>query len=861
MDKKENGLQDTLNLINLDETGVLPEVDPVFQGEVSVDTILLTDISESVAEIDMYDDAAQDPAEEPADEPQPEVSPDTGGETSAETGTLELINLDTETLDIPTIDLSGIEGDDVEEVSGAEAETEITEEEPVYEESPEETEEELLPTDTSDISGEELIDIEKILSKRKKSGKKKNPEKAAVKKPAEVHTGGGANGGRPGKNKPEAGKKKTVRFPDKKKIAAIIGVIAAVFVVLAVVIVVVGSRKKTPAEGPDMYAAGEGLRNIGIAGEGVLVALADAQLAAQVAEREAKPEVIPDGDKNRRVDVSFTSVEQDLKIKFVDSESRRLVSGTDFEVKLVSTSGKADLNFIDDDKDGIIYKTGLEAGDYKAEIAEKAGITIGNTVSTVTIKEHIEYKKIDVIEEVKTEKEVNVAVEDTAGGNEEAEAADPGPEEKEKDTVEYVESTKTQIEGTGGYEKVDRDKIGEPSYVETGSVDAPFNQSRLREEVSTEPMETPTPEPDSGEPIEVVIEEEPTPTEAPSATPTPTPEPNPTKAPDATATPTPTLPDGVTATPTPSGTVTPTPVEGEEKKDPSKDKKTKLKDKDGRQIYKKNSEGKYVEAVYADYYKDIELYLYNEPEYKYTGWQTINGNTYYFDKDGNKVTGVQVIQGVKYEFNAEGILIIDKNGILGIDVSKWNGSINWSEVKASGINYVIIRCGYRGSSTGVLVEDSLFKSNIQGAKAAGLKVGVYFFTQAVNEVEAVEEASMCLELAGKYGLSYPVFLDVEYTTGKNGRADGLDKAARTAVTRAFCETIKNGGMTPGVYSSKTWFTDHLDYGQLSGYKIWMAHYTSKTDFANRYDLWQYSSKGSVNGIEGRVDMNYSYLGY
>ncbi len=200
-------------------------------------------------------------------------------------------------------------------------------------------------------------------------------------------------------------------------------------------------------------------------------------------------------------------------------------------------------------------------------------------------------------------------------------------------------------------------------------------------------------------------------------------------------------------------------------------------------------------------------------------------------------------------------------GILGIDVSKWNGSIDWNAVKASGVNFVIIRCGYRGSSTGVLVEDPTFRTNIQGAQAAGIKVGLYFFTQAVNEVEAVEEASMCLSLAQGYNISYPIFIDVEFTVNKNGRADGLDRATRSAVARAFCETINNGGYAGGVYSSKSWYGYSLDMSVIGGYKIWLAHYTSQTDYSGHYDIWQYSSKGSISGIKGNVDMNYSYMGY
>jgi GH25 family lysozyme M1 (1,4-beta-N-acetylmuramidase) len=158
----------------------------------------------------------------------------------------------------------------------------------------------------------------------------------------------------------------------------------------------------------------------------------------------------------------------------------------------------------------------------------------------------------------------------------------------------------------------------------------------------------------------------------------------------------------------------------------------------------------------------------------------------------------------------------------------------------------------------VLVTDPKFKSNVQGARAAGLKVGVYFFTQAINEVEAVEEASMTLSLIKGLGIGYPVFIDTEAC---GGRADGISAEQRTAVCRAFCETIKSGGYTPGVYASKAWYNNNVNFGSLSGYKIWLAQYASKPTFSGKYDLWQHTAKGSVDGIKGNVDMNISYLGY
>ncbi len=328
----------------------------------------------------------------------------------------------------------------------------------------------------------------------------------------------------------------------------------------------------------------------------------------------------------------------------------------------------------------------------------------------------------------------------------------------------------------------------------------------------------------------------------------------------------------------------------------SADYNTKLSDNDGNALYVMEAEGKYREAVYADYYTVDKFYFItqtgqdnqgqegqpsegqdnqgqeNQPsegqpsegqepppeEVRYTGWQTLDGKTYYFDANGNKVTGEQVIQGAKYTFDQDGVLST-ASGHMGIDVSRWNGNIDWNAVKNSGVSYVIIRCGYRGSTTGALIEDSMFRSNIQGASSAGLKVGIYFVTQAVNEVEAVEEASMVLGMIGGYHISYPVFLDVEPS---GGRGDSISRDMRTAVCRAFCQTIQNSGYTAGIYASNNWLNEKMDAPGLANFKIWMAHYAAEPSYkTTRYDLWQYSAKGKVSGISGDTDLNISYLGY
>ena len=188
-------------------------------------------------------------------------------------------------------------------------------------------------------------------------------------------------------------------------------------------------------------------------------------------------------------------------------------------------------------------------------------------------------------------------------------------------------------------------------------------------------------------------------------------------------------------------------------------------------------------------------------------------------------------------------------------MSKYQGNIDWNAVAADGITFAIIRVGYRGYGSGALVEDSTFRKNIQGATAAGLRVGVYFYSQAVNEAEAVEEASMVLSLCQGYGLPLGVYYDTEKVAGDTGRADGISAAQRTANAVAFCETIRNAGYAAGVYSYASWFYNSLNFANISKYRIWIAQYRDTLDFNYHYDIWQYTSTGKVNGVSGGVDMN------
>lgn len=194
----------------------------------------------------------------------------------------------------------------------------------------------------------------------------------------------------------------------------------------------------------------------------------------------------------------------------------------------------------------------------------------------------------------------------------------------------------------------------------------------------------------------------------------------------------------------------------------------------------------------------------------------------------------------------------------GIDVSEYQGSIDWNSVNA---DFAIIRAGYRGSTFGSVFQDRYFERNIKGALNNGIPVGVYFYTQAISTDEAREEAQFVLKLVGKYNIRYPIYVDTEASTGKNGRADNLSRTVRTQIIKAFCDEIQNNGYKAGVYASKSWFENRLIDSELSDYEIWVAQYNSECTYNGKYGIWQYTSKGSMAGIKGNVDMDICYKSY
>lgn len=190
-----------------------------------------------------------------------------------------------------------------------------------------------------------------------------------------------------------------------------------------------------------------------------------------------------------------------------------------------------------------------------------------------------------------------------------------------------------------------------------------------------------------------------------------------------------------------------------------------------------------------------------------------------------------------------------------IDVSEFNGSIDWKKVKKAGVDYAIIRAGGRYGVSGHLYLDDTFSYNSTEALKNNIGIGLYFFTQAVSTYEAEQEADSMLKLIKKHNLkvTLPLYIDTELL--HSGRHSELTRKERTEVVLAFCKKIEKAGYKAGVYASLSWFYNQLEVEKLLKYSIWVAQYNNTCDFKYKYDIWQYSSTGKVNGINGNVDLN------
>lgn len=239
----------------------------------------------------------------------------------------------------------------------------------------------------------------------------------------------------------------------------------------------------------------------------------------------------------------------------------------------------------------------------------------------------------------------------------------------------------------------------------------------------------------------------------------------------------------------------------------------------------------------------------------------VSGGTFHFvpiqkDLRLNDYTqeNLNILETGEYQYLENGQVTSHK----GIDVSKHQGEIDWQQVAADGVEYAFIRVGLRGYGTGKLVEDEYFEQNITGALSAGIKVGVYFYTQAINEEELMEEANFVLEKIAPYRIECPVVFDVEKVSGDDGRMNSLTVEERTNLTLLFCQTIENAGYKPMIYHNMEMGALLLDLAKLENYDKWFAYYNADFYYPYQYEIWQYTDNGTVNGIDGPVDLNISF---
>ena len=194
----------------------------------------------------------------------------------------------------------------------------------------------------------------------------------------------------------------------------------------------------------------------------------------------------------------------------------------------------------------------------------------------------------------------------------------------------------------------------------------------------------------------------------------------------------------------------------------------------------------------------------------------------------------------------------------GIDVSKYQDKIDWEKVASDEVEYAFIRLGIRGYTEGDIIEDETFEDNIKGALKNDIDVGVYFFTQALSEEEAEEEAAYVIESIAPYQVKYPIVLDVESVTSTKARGNDLTREERTQYCITFCEKIKEAGYTPMIYGNLKTFTLLLNIEELEDYDKWFAYYDESYYFPYDFKIWQYTNKGKVAGIKGDVDLNISF---
>jgi len=249
------------------------------------------------------------------------------------------------------------------------------------------------------------------------------------------------------------------------------------------------------------------------------------------------------------------------------------------------------------------------------------------------------------------------------------------------------------------------------------------------------------------------------------------------------------------------------------------------------------------------------------------------------DEDGKKVW-YEILQTVPknaYRFSeylkADGERLSYTEGgrksSFGIDVSKYQGDIDWGLVKKDGVQFAMLRVASRGYGSGQLLLDDNFVRYAEGAKQNGINLGVYVYSQAVTQTEAIEEANFAVAAVSNYKITYPIACDIEMVDNDTARTDKLTVEERTKCVKAFCDTVKTYGYKPVIYADRDMLISKLDMEALKDYDVWLSDVTGLidgdiidwTDYPYQFTIWQYSNAGSVNGINGSVDLNISFVNY
>ncbi len=204
-----------------------------------------------------------------------------------------------------------------------------------------------------------------------------------------------------------------------------------------------------------------------------------------------------------------------------------------------------------------------------------------------------------------------------------------------------------------------------------------------------------------------------------------------------------------------------------------------------------------------------------------------------------------------------------KTSYVGVDISKHTGKVYFPSLKAAGVDYVMIRLGSRGYSTGQITLDENFKENIEGAIEAQLDVGIYFYSQAISQDEAVQEANFVVQNLEPYRgkVKYPIAFNMGFVSNDKSRIEGLSREDKTAVSVSFLDAVRAAGYVPMVYGDKEWLIKEVDLTKLQDYDVWLSQEEEIPDYPYRYAMWQYNTDGVLNGIDGGADLNICFVNY